>query len=137
VDIITDLALGEALGYIENDDDTYGLMSTIKQGNMVCQHFSVIHELNTLFFGLAQLPIVKRLVLPSATDKNGLGKIMGVCDHCSNLARFSLTYSIQIIRKAVDQRFESHPAPRQDLLASFLKHGLPRREAEAELVISL
>jgi len=89
VDIITDVALGEALGYIESDDDTYGLMSTIKQGNMVCQHFSVIHELSTIFFGLAQLPVVKNLLLPTATDKNGLGKIMGVCDHCSDWPDFS------------------------------------------------
>lgn len=89
MDIITDLALGEALGYIENDSDTYGLMSTIKQGNMVCQHFSVIHELNTIFFGVARLPVVRNLLLPSATDRNGLGKIMGVCVHCSDSPDFA------------------------------------------------
>lgn len=89
VDIITDLALGEALGYIETDGDTYGLMPTIKQGNMVCQHFSVLHELNTMFFGLAQLPVLRNLLLPSPTDNHGLGKIMGVCDHYSNGSYFT------------------------------------------------
>ena len=78
VDIITDLALGKPLGYVADDKDTYDLMTTIKAGNMICQHFSVIHELNTIFYSLAKLPIVRGLVLPSATDEKGLGKIMGV-----------------------------------------------------------
>ncbi|KAL6713086.1 hypothetical protein ACLMJK_009207 [Lecanora helva] len=119
VDIITELCLGEPLGYVKNDGDTYGLMSMIKKGNMVCQQFSVIHELNTLFFVLARIPFIRTLLLPSATDRNGLGKVMG------------------IIRKAVDQHFESPSPPKRDLLSSFLKHGLPRHEVETELVISL
>lgn len=92
MDIITHISLGEALGYIENDSDTYGLMIPIKQGNIVCQYLSVLPELNTLFFGLARIPFVKKLLLPSATDKNGLGKIMGVRLHSLELSSAPLTY---------------------------------------------
>lgn len=92
VNIITHLYLDEALGYIENDSDTYGLMFIIKQGHMMCQYFSVLQELNALFFDLTKIPFVRKLLLPSATDKNGLEKIMSVWLHCFELSSVPLTY---------------------------------------------
>lgn len=77
VDIITKICLGMALGCVASDSDKYDFLATVEQGNPVCQHFSVILELNSLMYYLANLPFLGSLV-PKATDRSGVGRIMGV-----------------------------------------------------------
>ena len=48
VDIITKICLGMALGCVASDSHKYDFLATVEQGNPVCQHFSVILELNSL-----------------------------------------------------------------------------------------
>ena len=78
VDIITKICLGTALGCVASDSDKYDFLATVQQGNLVCQHFSVILELNSLMYFLAKLPFLGSFVVPKATDRSGVGRIMGV-----------------------------------------------------------
>lgn len=82
VDIITKICLGTALGCVASDSDKHEFLATVEQGNSVCQHFSVILELNSLMYYLTKLPILGPLIVPQATDGSGVGRIMGVGLSC-------------------------------------------------------
>lgn len=78
VDIITKLCLGEALGCVANDKDMHDFLATVQRGNAVCQHFSVLLELNSMIYYLTKIPILSSLIVPKTTDQSGVGRIMGV-----------------------------------------------------------
>lgn len=78
VDIITRICLGTALGCVASDSDKYDFLTTVEQGNSVCQYFSVILELNSLMYYLAKSPFLGSLDAPKATDRSGVGRIMGI-----------------------------------------------------------
>lgn len=78
VDIITQLCLGKELGCVATDSDKYDFLATVERGNSVCQHFSVLLELNSLMHYLAKIPVLGSLVTPGPGDKSGVGRIMGV-----------------------------------------------------------
>ena len=78
VDIITKLCLGEELGCVTTDSDRYDFLATVKRGNAVCQHFSVLLEFNTLMYYFTKIPIFGTMISPRANDQSGVGRIMGV-----------------------------------------------------------
>lgn len=78
VDIITELCLGTALGCVASDSDKHDFLETVQQGNTVCQHFSVLLELNSLLYYLTKLPLLGPLLVSKPTDRAGVGRIMGV-----------------------------------------------------------
>lgn len=83
VDIITKLGLGKELGCVQTDSDRFEFLATVQRGNAVCQHFSILLELNTLMFYLTKIPILGPMIVPKAQDKSGVGRIMGVGrDYC-------------------------------------------------------
>ncbi|KUL90331.1 hypothetical protein ZTR_02027 [Talaromyces verruculosus] len=119
VDIITHLCFGAPLGFVETDSDVYNFLFTIESQLPIVQHFSVIIEINTFVERLLRWKWLKSKVAPKATDKTGIGMIMGIS------------------KKVVDERLRPDAKPRKDMLASFLSHGLTPSEAEAEISISL
>ncbi|KAL9121435.1 MAG: hypothetical protein Q9187_002005 [Circinaria calcarea] len=119
VDLITHLCLGEAFGCIESDSDKFDFLSTVQAGSVISQQLSVLLEFNSLLFYLSKIPVFRRLLVPSADDKRGIGKIMGV------------------IRKAVDRRLESETTPKRDMLGLFLEKGISRDHIQAELFVTL
>ena len=72
------MCLGEALGCVDSDSDKYDFLQTVQQGNIVCQHLSVLLEINTLIYYATMLSYIGRLLIPKATDEKGVGKLMGV-----------------------------------------------------------
>lgn len=78
VDIITKICVGTELGCVASDSDKHDFLSTVEQGNAVCQHFSVLLELNSLMYYITKIPIIGRLITPKAEDQSGVGKIMAV-----------------------------------------------------------
>ncbi len=78
MDIITKICLGTALGCVASDSDKHDFLATVEQGSSVCQHFSVILELNSLMYYLTKIPFLGSLIVPKATDRSGVGRIMGV-----------------------------------------------------------
>ena len=69
VDIITKICLGTPLGCVASDSDKYDFLATVEQGNMVCQYFSVILELNDLMHALLDQNTF--LELSSCTQADG------------------------------------------------------------------
>lgn len=78
VDIITKICLGTALGYVASDSDKYEFLETVERGNSMCQHFSVLLELNSLLYYITKIPILGPRLIPQASDASGVGRIMGV-----------------------------------------------------------
>ena len=80
VDIITKVCLGEELGDVVSDSDKFDFLATVEQGNSVCQHMSVLLELNTLMYYFTKIPYIGLLIVAKPTDQSGVGKIMGVSE---------------------------------------------------------
>ena len=78
VDIITKVCLGQELGDVAADTDKYGFLAEVQRGNAFCQHFSVLLELNSLFFYVTMIPFSGGLLTAKPTDRSGVGRIMGV-----------------------------------------------------------
>jgi hypothetical protein len=78
VDIITHLSFGRPLGYIEADRDRFDILTTIERQLPIVQHFSVLLELNTWLSRAANFTWLRKLLVPSASDRRGIGMIMGV-----------------------------------------------------------
>ena len=82
VDIITKICLGKALGCVDSDNDKHNFLETVQQGNFICQHLSVLLELNSLLYYLTKMPYLGKLIVPKAADHSGVGRIMGVSTAC-------------------------------------------------------
>lgn len=78
VDIITKVCLGTELGCVASDTDKHDFLATVQRGNAVCQHFSVLLEMNSLMYYLTKIPLLGPMIVPKSTDRTGVGRIMGV-----------------------------------------------------------
>lgn len=78
VDIITKFCLGTELGCVASDTDKHDFLATVERGNAVCQHFSVLLEINSLMYYLTKIPLLGPMIVPKSTDRTGVGRIMGV-----------------------------------------------------------
>lgn len=79
VDIISHLCLGEEFGCVENDSDRYNFLGAVETGTIASVYLSVLGELRGLLSFLMTMPLMHRLLVPSVKDKDGIGRVMGVC----------------------------------------------------------
>lgn len=110
LDVITSLAYGFPFGYLEKDEDIHGYIATTEAYVPIL----VLGTSYPLVHKILSTPWVRRIVGPLPEDKTGMGKLMGVA------------------REVVAERFGPDKKERKDMLGSFVRHGLQRREAESE-----
>ncbi|TGJ88398.1 hypothetical protein E0Z10_g327 [Xylaria hypoxylon] len=115
LDLITEVAFGEALGFLRRDEDINGYCDVAEQVLPVFEWLAVFSTLNRII----RLPLLRNLVMPRPTDKAGVGMIMGYA------------------RNIVSKRYGSNQEPKADMLGSFKKHGLSMREAETEAALQV
>ncbi|MCJ1404234.1 hypothetical protein MMC11_007459 [Xylographa trunciseda] len=118
-DIISHLCFGKPLGFVKNEKDMHGFLQTLESRLPIIEHFSVLTELSSLLLKVSNIPFLKRMLIPCATDQSGVGRIIGVS------------------RDAVNRRFEKGAVPQNDMLGSFLQHGVDRDQVESEITVSL
>ncbi|KAK8108381.1 hypothetical protein PG984_014182 [Apiospora sp. TS-2023a] len=118
-DIIAKICLGDEIGCIRNDRDMHNILETVEVGNKLCQYFSVFLGLNTLFFWLAKVPAIRRVLLPKVGDKSGVGLLMS------------------IVRQAVEKRDKEESSYPNDIVSSLLSRGMPQEQIDTEVVIAL
>lgn len=114
LDVISDLAFGEPLGYLEKDEDVYDY---IKITTASIPAMLTLGSIPTLA-NIIQSRFL-RWLLPKETDKIGFGAFIGVTNH------------------AVAARFAPNAVPQQDMLGSFIRHGLNLEEAQGEAVLQI
>ncbi|RAK75030.1 cytochrome P450 [Aspergillus fijiensis CBS 313.89] len=114
LDVITDMAFGEPFGYLATDQDLHGYHTTFAaEAPMI----SVINSMPTLCRFMNR-DFVKKLWGPSTKDEKGIGELMAMAE------------------STVKKRIESGKNE-QDMLGSFLNHGMSVAQAEAEILTQL
>ncbi|KAL8769420.1 MAG: hypothetical protein Q9209_004648 [Squamulea sp. 1 TL-2023] len=117
-DTICLLAFGRLLGFVSKHADCYGFLKTLEERLPIVEKFSILTEVNHLLAFISHIPWLRR-ILPSATDPTGIGKIIGIS------------------REVVKDRIEQGVGSKNDMLGSFLKHGLDPELADLEITIAL
>lgn len=114
LDTISQIAFGQTFGFLRMDDDPFGYLENLAQFLPAIIVFGVYTELTKLM----NIPAVKA-ALPKSTDKRGLGRVMGFASD------------------RVRERFGDKPVERQDMLGSFINHGLSQKQLEAETLTQI
>ena len=114
-DVISGLAFDQAFGDLMADEDKFDYIKTVEEAMPVLLAMSGLPELYSF---LEKSSLIK-LMAPSATDKIGLGKVCGIA------------------KEKVAERFGDNRKVKQDMLGSFLRHGLSQEEAESETVFQM
>ena len=114
LDILTQIAFGQALGFLIKNEDLYDYHKTSSQFYPIMElssnHPSILSFLRSRIMRGAQ---------PKPTDKIGFGAIVGVA------------------HKAVAERYGSDPKKVQDMIGSFVNHGLTQQECEVETLLQI
>ena len=115
LDVITALSFGQPFGDLIDDEDKFDYHKSMVQS---LPRLMAMTELLGLRSFLEKSALAN-LIGPSAKDKIGFGRV------------------IAIGKEKVGERFGDGKTVKQDMLGSFLNHGLSREEAEAESVLQL
>lgn len=115
LDVISALALDQSFGNLIFDKDKFGYIKTIPKAML---GFMLMTELPELYSFLERSSLVK-LFAPSGRDKYGFGKLIAVAE------------------ERVAERFGEIRKVKQDMLGSFLRHGLSREEVQSEAVLQM
>lgn len=125
LDVISALAFGEAFNDLKEDRDKFGYLHEIEKSIVLILLMGVLPKVYTL---LEKTQILTMLG-PSDRDELGLGR------------------ASQIAVEMVSKRFGGRPAretgdekpteDRLDMMGSFLRHGLSRKQTESEVVLQI
>ncbi|KAK1656522.1 cytochrome P450, partial [Colletotrichum godetiae] len=114
LDVISDLAFGKPFGDLASDSDVYDYIHTTEQSmpNIVVAAVlpSLLHVLSW--------PLLRRL-MPSENDATGFGRL------------------IRMAKEIAGERFGPSKKTRQDMLGSFVAHGLTQKEASSEILMQI
>lgn len=108
------MAYGKAFGYIASNSDVYDYIKTVEEALPAVMMITVLPWINSIM----RLDIVQKY-LPSERDPIGFGAIMSV------------------VKQIVRERFTEDATPHDDMLGSFIRHGLNQEEAESETLLQM
>ncbi|KAI1763974.1 cytochrome P450 [Hypoxylon sp. FL1150] len=115
LDVITRIAYGRAFGYMATDSDVYDYIATARAHVPVIASLGDVPWLASLVFSSTGL----KLLGPKTTDKKGVGKLMAVA------------------HEVASERFGPDAKDQYDMLGSFVRHGIPQRKCEAEIMFQI
>ena len=115
LDVISTLAFDQPFGDLIGDEDKFDYIKCLEKQLPTMMLMTELLEVRSF---LEKSSLVK-LLAPSAKDKIGFGKV------------------IAIAKKKVEERFGDGKKVKQDMLGSFLNHGLSQEEAESETLLQL
>ena len=116
LDVITGLFLGESIGFLADDEDKDSYCKIIEQNFAVMNATANIPPLRQIL----TYPFIQRLVLPTVKDKTGMGALKGR------------------VRNIIAARFAGDKTTTSDdMLASFIKHGLTEAEIADESMLAV
>lgn len=113
-DIISSIEFGKPFGYLDADDDIYGVIAIFEAllGSVM------IGALFPILVPIVGSPLVKPF-LPKPTDRHGVGRLFG------------------IVKDHVDERYGPHKIRNNDVLQSFVDSGLSHDEVESEALLHM
>ncbi|KAH8201170.1 hypothetical protein TruAng_004638 [Truncatella angustata] len=111
LDSLTRIAYGKEFGYLETDSDVHSYIKTSESFLPIIVFFAELPFFSRIFFS----PSALKLYGPKATDKEGIGRLIGIA------------------KEVVNKRFENNAEDQQDMLGSFIRHGVPQELLEGEV----
>ncbi|KAJ0387841.1 hypothetical protein COL922a_001392 [Colletotrichum nupharicola] len=115
LDVITDLAFGDPMGFMAEDGDMYDYIETTEKA---MPSFITLTVFPWIVTKILSNPLF-RSVLPSDKDIIGMGKVMGIA------------------KKYAAERFGPDKKVQRDMLGSFIAHGMTQEEAESEILLQV
>ena len=114
LDVLTHVAFSAPIGYLVQNKDVYSYIRRVSG-------FLQVLELRANSSGIQSIldSSIMAPMRPKPTDADGMGAMMGMA------------------KKAVAERYGSDPKVEQDMLGSFVKHGLTQEEAESEAMVQV
>ena len=137
LDIISEIAFGEAFGNLKADEDLSSYIKTMDDMFPLIILLGTWPALAKVFFSKVLRPF-----LPKETDTIGMGKLMGfVISHCislsSKFSRPNIKFLVRIGKKVVAERFGPNKKVKQDMIGSLIAHGLTQREVQSETLLQM
>jgi len=114
LDVISDVSFGQAFGFVKSDLDMYDYIAML-EAQMPKMIMTSIYP---WLVDLMGLPLFKRL-LPSDKDVAGFGKLIGIA------------------KATAATRFGPDAITQNDMLGSFVAHGLTQSDAESEILVQI
>ena len=115
LDVISALAFDQPFGDLIVDEDKFDYIKCTEEAMPIMMSMTELPEVRSFL----EKSLLLKLLAPSAKDKLGLGKI------------------IAIAKGKVGERFGDGRKVKQDMLGSFLNHGLSQEEAESETLLQM
>ncbi|KAI2625846.1 cytochrome P450 [Hypoxylon sp. NC1633] len=115
LDVITRIADGRAFGYLTSDSDVFSYIETTEAAIPFLAALGDVPWLSQLLINETVLGSIG----PKPTDKTGMGKMMGVA------------------KEVADGRYGPNAKDQQNMLGSFVRHGLPRHQCEPEIIFQI
>lgn len=113
-DVITVIGFGKAAGYLDVDEDIFGVLET-SEFILLPAHIVSLLPILSKILGTS---LVKPF-LPKSTDKHGVGRFLG------------------IVKAYVDTRYDADKIRNNDVLQTFVDSGLSRPQVESEALVTL
>lgn len=110
MDTLTHVAFGYPFGYLQRNEDIYGYLASTRAFMPVLE-LSCNHSWFNKFLNSR---LMQSIAAPTASDPRGMGAVVGVA------------------QKVVQDRFKPDAKRYDDMLSSFIDHGLSQAEAESE-----
>lgn len=117
LDVISELAFNQTFGDLADDNDNFRYIQTADETVSLMTLMSFYPGIHRWL----EQSRVMDLLAPSAIDKLGLGAVIAVA------------------RTRIAERFDDYEnqKDRQDMMGSFLRHGLSQSDAEGEAVLQM
>ncbi|CCF35303.1 cytochrome P450 86A1 [Colletotrichum higginsianum] len=114
LDVISALAFGNKLGYLDSDNDTFRYIETTERTVPAMLAAALMPSL----IEIIQSPRLKWL-MPDTKNMTGIGHVM------------------KMARDVVQERYGDKPVVKRDMLGSFIAHGLSKEDAEGETLVQI
>lgn len=115
MDVLTDVAFSKPLGYLKANADLHGYIKTVRAYMPVLELQTNVPLINTALGNAA----IRKMMAPTARDRFGLGKMMGVA------------------KEVAAERFGEGKKVKADMLGSFVKHGMNQAQTESEALLQM
>jgi hypothetical protein len=115
LDALTDVTFSKPLGYLRTNADLHDYIKTVRAYILVLEMQTNIPFVNTILNN----PMPRKLMAPTTTDRLGFGKMVGVA------------------KEVAGDRLRSNAKVRNDMLGSFVRHGLTEAETVSEALLSV
>lgn len=119
LDSITRIAFGEAFGYLTTDSDVYGYIESLE---IMMPRLSFVNDIplfRTALFSKWGL----LLTGPSKKDSKGWGKLLAVAE--------------KVVATRFNDTIDGVVQHKQDMLGSFVRRGVDRRQCETEVLLQI